>query len=122
MDAVQIVDGRDAGPLRGDVDSLPHWRVPAAGSQQELARVLEEFRRPDGPRPDETGAEALATSDDADTPSYVVHVQGSAANPGSGGGDDDSGCSTSDGGHGHAWLLALLALLGLARPLMRRKA
>ncbi|MBL8930064.1 MAG: ATP-dependent helicase [Kineosporiaceae bacterium] len=30
-------------PLRGDVDSLPHWRVSAAGSQQELARVLEEF-------------------------------------------------------------------------------
>lgn len=58
-------------------------------------------------------------SDDADTPSYVVHVQGNAAVPGDGGDDDDSGCSTSAGSSG---LAALLALLALARPLMRRRA
>lgn len=59
-------------------------------------------------------------SDDPDTPSYVVTVQGSASKPGSGDdGGDDSGCSTGSSGSG---LLALLALLGLATPLLRRRA
>lgn len=59
-------------------------------------------------------------SDDPDTPSYVVIVQGSASKPGSGDdGGDDSGCSTGSGGTS---LVCLLALLALAAPLLRRRA
>ncbi len=57
------------------------------------------------------------TSDDPDTPSYVVHVQGTAANPSSGG-DDDSGCTA---GNSDALAFSLVFSSALAALLWRRR-